>query len=124
MQTYGLRFTWSRVAPNVVEHLAAPATDDDPFQMPVCGRSLSIRTQTLGSRNDSYPMCRRCSGVLFRIGLVADRFIREFPDAEATVANVADMYANGRTHVDDVRPVKPELYPLVCQVVEAKRAAA
>lgn len=113
-----MKYTWSRVAPNVVEHVATP----DMFGQPVCGRVLSNQTQTLGSRNTDYPECPRCAAIRRRIESAAARFLADADGAptEPTDANLSAAFANV------VRPIKPALYPLVrdhIATIRAERAA-
>lgn len=114
----GPRYTWSRVAHNVVEHLARP----DMYGQPICGRQLSNQTQTFGPRNDNYPECRRCAAILRRIELAAARFIAESRDgdipAEPTDENLSAAFATV------VLPINPELYPLVRDMVNRRRDEA
>lgn len=109
------RYTWSRVAPNVIEHVAIP----DLFGQPICGTELSVRTQTFGDEPSGYaPLCPRCTASQKRIGRFAGRFLAEADGqpVEPTDDNLAAAFAN------TVKPIPAYLYPAVRERITEIRA--
>jgi hypothetical protein len=52
-----VRYTWSRWAPNPVEHVA----DESIWGQPICGRRLVVERQTFGDvPTGIVPVCEKC----------------------------------------------------------------
>ncbi len=110
-----VRYTWSRWAPNPIEHVA----DDTMWGQPICGRRLSVERQTFGEAPTGIvPVCERC-----------ERKLKKMQDAErmdfATATTVAEVDGLERELIATIARVRKQFTPEVqYQILDQLNATA
>jgi hypothetical protein len=94
-----VRYTWSRWAPNPIEHVAGW----DLFAQPICGTRLVVERQTFGPAPTGFgAVCERCMRKL--------RKMREKdPMSFATATSVAEVDKLERELLSIVRKIREQL---------------